>query len=141
LTHSGVPAFKIGKALPGVLRPDKLVAYLPDFASLARTAGTLQKAIKEYPAQGVPFTAPIDAAGFLSWGMDPPQDVTSFDRERHESWRSWLTSQLAIAILEVKTAAEIEPWQYALDRLRLEGIDTETWVPKQALWQNARREK
>jgi hypothetical protein len=142
LAQAGVPAFKIGKAAHGLLRPDKLVAYLPHFAALSATAEVLEKALNGCPAQGVPFTAPIDAAGLLSWGMDPPQNITSFDRERHESWRSWITHQLAAAILEAKMpAAAVEPWQYALDRLQLEGIDTETWVPKQALWQNAGREK
>jgi hypothetical protein len=138
MTHSEVASFKIGNDLSGLLRPDKIVAYLPDFASVAAAAKGLQAALKDCPAQGVPFSAPIDDQGLLSWGMDPNKKQSAFDSQGSESWRAWITKQLAGALVEAREgAAGIEPRQFALDRLRLQGIDTETWVPKQSMWQNA----
>ena len=28
----------------------------------------------------------------------------------------------------------MEPWRFALERLRLEGVDTATWTPGALLW-------
>lgn len=138
LTHSDVASFKIGKDMAGLLRPDKLVAYLPDFASLAYIAKGLQTLLQGCPPQGVPFSAPIDEHGLLSWGMDPNKDLASFDSQGSESWRTWITGELASAIVEAREgSAGVEPRLFALDRLRLLGIDTENWVPRQSMWQNA----
>jgi hypothetical protein len=30
-----------------------------------------------------------------------------------------------------------EPWQYALERLRVGGVDTTTWIPSANLWSDA----
>ena len=120
-----------------ILRPDKLVAYLPDFASLSTVARALREALQACPAQGVPFTAPIDEAGMLSWGMDPHRETASNGSSIAESWRSRLVRQLATAVLEAKrSASSVDPASFALDRLRLQGIDTETWVPKHSIWQH-----
>ena len=32
----------------------------------------------------------------------------------------------------------LEPWRFALERLRLAGIDTDTWVPASGMWREAR---
>jgi hypothetical protein len=77
--------FKIGSDAWGLLRPDKIVAYFPDFERLAEAAGGL--------AEG-----------------------------------------LSRALLTAREAGEAEPWRFALDRLRLEGIDTATWTPGSRLW-------
>ena len=140
LTRTDVPAFKIGKSAQMILRPDKLVAYLPNFTALATTANELQKVLQDRPAQGVPFTAPIDAFGLLSWGMDPRKQVASNGSHIPESWRSWITNRLAAAVLEAKSSTlDIEPLEYVLDRIRLLGVDTETWALKQSIWQDAGR--
>jgi hypothetical protein len=31
----------------------------------------------------------------------------------------------------------MEPWEFALARLRLDGIDTETWTPGALAWREA----
>lgn len=135
LARHGVPSFKVGRDLHGILRPDKLVCYLPDFAALAAVAQALQEALAGCAAQGVPFTAPIDSAGLLSWGMDPPAAAQVFAGSSRESWRFWIAERLAAAL---QTAAagggSVPPWRYALDRLRLEGLDTERWIPGQKMW-------
>ena len=57
-----------------------------------------------------------------------------------ESWRLWLTNRLANALLTAKrtpassSASSLRPWQYALERLRLEGVDTSSWTPADRLW-------
>jgi hypothetical protein len=28
----------------------------------------------------------------------------------------------------------LEPWRFAIERLRLEGIDTDSWTPGGSLW-------
>ena len=113
------------------MRPDKIVAYFPSFERLAEAAGAVQSRLGGVPAQGVPFTSEIGGDGLTSWGMDPPASERSW--AGRESWRLWLTHRLARALLAARGVAE-EPWQFALERLRLEGIDTGTWTPAAGLW-------
>jgi hypothetical protein len=125
--------FKIGAGATGLLRPDKIVAYFPSFERLAEAAGAVESRLAGVPAQGIPFTSEIGGDGLLSWGMDPPVSEGAWGGR--ESWRLWLTHRLARALLAARGAAEgLEPWRFALERLRLEGIDTETWTPAAGLW-------
>lgn len=135
-----VASFKIGRDLYGLLRPDKIVAYCANFDELATLATQLQKALAGSPAQGVPFTAGTDPTGLLSWGTDPPREVQDFTELDLESWRLWLTNRLAVALLASKAqSVGVSPTEFALERLRLDGVDTNTWTPQQAIWQNKRR--
>ena len=131
LSASRAPQFKIGADAAGLLRPDKMVAYFPSFERLASAAEALTERLGGTPAQGVPFTSEIAAEGLLSWGVDPPADSSSQGSGR-ESWRLWLTHRLAVALLSGKkseTTGGVEPWRFALERLRLEGVDTDSWTP------------
>ncbi len=140
LGTAGVSNFKIGRDLYGLLRPDKIVAYCNDFEELAALATRLQEKLAGCPAQGVPFTAGIDPAGLLSWGTDPPRETQEFVGLEQESWRLWVTNRLAVALLAAKSQpADIQPSQFALERLRLDGVDTDTWTPRQAIWQSERK--
>lgn len=136
LAGCGAFSFKAGRDLHGLLRPDKLVAYFQDFESLERAAAELARRLEGCPAQGVPFTAELPGGGLLSWGVDPPLEEQSFGSQMRESWRLWVTNRLAVALLASKasTTAGIEPWQFALERLRLEDIDTDTWTPAAGIW-------
>jgi hypothetical protein len=109
-----------------LLRPDKLVAYYPSFERLAAAADAVAGRLAGTPAQGVPFTAEIAGGGLLSWGVDPPPEGSW---SGGESWRLWLTHRLATALLAGKQATGVEPWRFALERLRLEGVDTDSWTP------------
>jgi hypothetical protein len=85
----------------------------------------------------VPFTAEIAGGGLLSWGVDPPPAVGLGPAagEGRMSWRLWLTHRLARALIAAVAAAEaMEPWRFAIERLRLEGIDTDSWTPGGGLW-------
>jgi hypothetical protein len=141
LTELRAPSFKIGRDLHGVLRPDKLVAYFGSRDAVHEAANRLRPRLEGMPAQGVPFTAALDADGLLSWGADPPRDEHLLAWQGH-SWRRWITDRLAVALLSAKAGAPttLEPWQFALDRLRLEGIETTTWTPATMIWDQVTKE-
>jgi hypothetical protein len=135
LTEMEIPAFKVGRYAHGVLRPDKFVVYAPTHSVLQQAQTALSSALRGLDPQGVPFTTPVDPAGLISWGMDPPESE-SLSREHGTSWRRWLTERLAVAILVAKRSSRShpEPWRFALARLRLDGIDVENWLPTSAVW-------
>jgi hypothetical protein len=128
--------FKIGKDLSGLLRPDKLVVYFSSIEACQDTAALLKQKLAGLPAHGVPFTAEIAGDGLLSWGVDPPAEEQTFNGQEGESWRLWVTNRLATALLTAKAgwSDKVEPWQCALERLRLDGVDTESWTPPQLSW-------
>jgi hypothetical protein len=132
----GALAFKVGKNAYGLLRPDKFVIYYASLEDLAAGAECLRQELEGCLAQGVPFSAAITSDGLLSWGIDPPREAQTPLPLMQESWRLWITNRLARAILAARSSptATIEPWQFALDRLQREGIDTETWSPSKTLW-------
>ncbi|MCR8982867.1 hypothetical protein [Brevibacillus laterosporus] len=139
LTEVRAPSFKIGKDVYGLLRPDKMVAYFTTYDEMSETAVRLVKRLKGISAHGVPFTAAIEPSGLLSWGMDPPRQ-DHFLPWQGPSWRRWITDRLAVALISAKTSSRtIEPWQFALDRLALEGVDTSSWVPKPTIWNELER--
>jgi hypothetical protein len=131
-TRLRVPQFKVGGDIYNVLRPDKLVAYLPTRERLDEVGGALAESLEGIPAHGVPFTTEISGDGLLSWGADPPlPPAGSPPRPELRSWRVWITQRLAAALIAAKRVpADTTPsWQTALDFLRREGIDTATWTP------------
>ena len=136
-TELGVPSFKIGADLFGLLRPDKLILYLDSLDRVAELAKRLSPALGGARVQGTPFSAAIDPAGLLSWGMDPPRHER-LSTWQGTSWRRWITDRLAIALLAAKTAGSQRPKQkprcYAVQRLHLEGVDTRTWTPIGVNW-------
>jgi hypothetical protein len=136
LSHRGVRHFKLGKDASGLLRPDKMVAYFSSYADLLETAEQLKRELAGCPAQGVPFTAELADDGLLSWGIDPPPEKQVLPWLVRESWRLWVTNRLAVALIAASTedTANLEPWQFALRRLQLEGVDTRSWTPTSVSW-------
>jgi hypothetical protein len=127
-TDHGASALKLGGSLDGLLRPDKLVVYFDAESSLRAAARQLSRELAGVAAQGVPFTAPIGAAGLLSWGVDPPGTVVTPEAR---SWRSWVTSTLARWLVTARstTVPGLEPWVIALSGLAAEGVNVERWTP------------
>jgi hypothetical protein len=125
--RNGASQFKVGTDLDGLLRPDKFVAYFPNKDFLLAAARDLLPIVADRAIHVVPFTAGITASGALSWGMDP-ENTWFGDRE---SWRQWICEKLAAALIAARnsTAETVAPWQFALERLRLEGVDTDTFMP------------
>ncbi len=135
LSETGAQSFKVGARLEGLLRPDKLVIYFAQHDEMRAAADRIDQALSGMPAHGVPFTAPLDAAGLLSWGLDPPTQERLLPY-RGRSWRSWIAGELAVALNAARREpiAGTEPWQFALRKLRLRGVDTVTWTPAAGFW-------
>lgn len=123
-------SLKVGADLPGLLRPDKCVAYFSTRDQLDAAAARLTAELDGMPAHGVPFSA--DAGhGLLSWGMDPPGDRPVLRWLGVESWRLRITHQLAAALRIARTAGPgaVAAPAFALGRIFLEGVDPVTWAP------------
>ncbi len=136
LADSQAVHFKTGKDIYGQLRPDKFVAYFTSMEACMDTAALLIQKLAGLPAHGVPFSAEIGGDGLLSWGIDPPSEEQIFTGEQGESWRLWVTNRLAMALLHAKAnrPLSVEPWQFALERLRLDNVNVETWMPPRLSW-------
>src|SRR5262249_9824277 len=134
LGRSRALQFKIGAERGGLLRPDKCVAYFPSKEAVLEASRALLPIATGRRVQGVPFSAEIGAAGALSWGLDP-QPLGFGERA---SWRQWICEKLAAALVLARDSEGegIEPWRFALERLGLEGVDIETFMPT-AGWSEA----
>ena len=137
LARHGGHAFKLGADAAGLTRPDKAVGYFASFEALAAAGHELAEILAGVPAQGVPFTAPIDRAGLLSWGVDPPasEGLPWWGRQ---SWRLWVVQRLGSALVAARGAEE-DPVDTALARLALDGLDVRRWTPSLSLWTTAER--
>jgi hypothetical protein len=124
-------SWKVGADVYGLLRPDKIVVYFERFADLQETAASLGERLKGCPPHGVPFTAELGAAGLLSWGVDPPAQDSRVPRLERESWRLRICNRLAAALVLAKSSKQrgISASRFALERLRLDGIDPDSWTP------------
>ena len=133
----GTTAFKVGSDVHGICRPDKLIVYFDRLDDLQEGAATLRDLLDGCPAHGVPFTAAVTHDGLLSWGVDPPAPASA--NGRGTSWRMWVTERLAeyLAVGRNGDHSQLEPWQFALERLRLSGVDTDSWVPASGMWPEA----
>jgi len=151
---------KIGHDAAGLLRPDKLVAYFRTREDLGSAARALAIELKGCPAHGVPFTAgflgssvpreggteqPSNRAteqplsdGLLSWGIDPPDSQRPLSWLDRESWRLWIAKSLAGALAMAKgaTRPSVEPWRFAVERVRRHGVDVDSWTPMDTLWRS-----
>lgn len=133
----GVRAFKVGRDVFGLCRPDNLVVYFSHLEDLHAAASRLTDRLEGSRACGVPFTAEVTRDGLLSWGIDPPAE----HRFRQAgSWRLWVVGRLAEYLVTARTtaASAAEPWRFALDRLSVDGIDTDTWVPESRIFGRAK---
>ncbi len=136
LRRHGCPAFKMGGTLHQLLRPDKFVAYFADRAQMLDAAAVLADVMSSLPGQGVPFSAPVNEAAIVSWGIDPPADAKPLSWQERDSWRSWVTQRLAryLVISRHSTTQHLKPWEFARARLELDGVDTERWTPSGTRW-------
>jgi hypothetical protein len=135
-TSPGVRGFKVARDVIGLCRTDKIVGYFDRLEDLRHGASRIVEELAGTSAQGVPFSAAITLDGLVSWGVDPPSDGAA-----RTSWRAWVVERLAEYLRaggQGEDAGEVEPWQFALERLRLAGVDTDTWVPASGIWHDAR---
>lgn len=125
--------FKVGSGAWGVLRPDKLVAYFGSLDQLLQAAESIRACAGGARAHGVPFSAPIDSDGLLSWGMDPPRLELELAGREHQSWRQWLTERIAIYAAAGRQSG-VDVQAFVRQRVALDGVDPSTWSPNLALW-------
>jgi hypothetical protein len=137
----GAVALKAGRDVYGMLRPDKIVAYFRNREAMQAAADRLAVELSECPQHGVPFTAELSGCGLLSWGIDPPRREQFLPWQERESWRLWITNRLASALViaNARAASPKNAVQFALERLRLEGVDVGTWTASETVWQGGTR--
>ena len=84
-------------------------------------------------------SAEISGDGLLSWGMDPPAQGRVVAWHEQESWRLWVARRLALAMVGARStgSAELSPAEFALERLRHDGVDVDGWTPSASLWRAA----
>src|SRR6185295_12242517 len=130
--------FKVGGQALGVLRPDKCVVYFPSEEALGHAAEALTKRLEFARPQGVPFSSEIGLDGLLSWGMDPPAGARLLSWQGTESWRLWVVRRLAAAMVAAQSdaAPDTDPVRFAIERLRLDGVDVDGWAPSHGNWWN-----
>ncbi|MGA8475234.1 MAG: hypothetical protein WB681_09210 [Candidatus Cybelea sp.] len=135
VSNSAAFHWKVGNDVFGLLRPDKIVAHFYEFADLQNAAADILERLEGCTAHGVPFTAEIAGRGLLSWGVDPPAEEHTVRWLERESWRGRICNLLARALSLSKTSPQngVSASQFAMERARLEGIDTDTWSPTSAL--------
>jgi hypothetical protein len=133
LSENGFGAFKVGRDLNGLLRPDKFVAYAASRKQIDSVAQALLSKLRGMPAQAVPFTAGIDDDGLLSWGVDPPRSEL-LSSWQGTSWRRWITDTLAVALVAARAGGARELLRFALQRITLDGVDVNSWTPDGIAW-------
>jgi len=52
---------------------------------------------------------------------------------RNENLACWRLAEYLISARSA-TLNKLEPWQFALERLSVAGIDTDTWIPTNGMW-------
>jgi hypothetical protein len=128
-----VRAFKVGRGIEGLLRPDKLVAYFDTWEHMRAVATVLGRSLAGCHVHGVPFTAGIagddGADGLLSWGIDPP-DVAAGP----VSWRSWVTERLAAHLVAARPATGAMAISAALRGIAQTGVDPLRWTVDRAVF-------
>jgi hypothetical protein len=132
LADAGAPVFKVGAHAGAFIRPDKLVVYFRSEQLARETAALLQRALGDTRAQPVPFTGQLDATGLLSWGIDPPYDDVPLPAAPR-SWRVWVCRRLGAYLSLAKQQQAEDPAHFALERLRLEGVDVDAWTPNASI--------
>lgn len=128
--------FKVGASALGILRPDKAVAYFETAEALHDAAEALAARLESVAPQGVPFSSEIAAGGLLSWGMDPPRNARALSWQQRDSWRLWVVRRLAQAIITAQrdSASDVSASDYAVERVRLDGVDVDAWTPANSTW-------
>lgn len=143
LTTTSFHAFKLGGDAHGMLRPDKIVVYFSEWSDLQRVASRLGPQLRGIEPQGVPFTCAMENTALLSWGMDPPRAEKILSWREAESWRLWISNRLAVYLLTAHATrsrrTRISAAEFAMERLRFDGVDVDTWAPTRVLWPAAER--
>jgi hypothetical protein len=132
LADAGAPPFKIGASATEILRPDKLVVYFTRRTAANEVAAEIANRLPDVPAHPVPFTHAAAANGLVSIGMDPPAGRAMLNQVG-ASWRLWICRRLASYVANARQSGRAQDAdRFALDRIKLDGIDPTTWEPSES---------
>ena len=142
LARGEAKSMKVGSSAIDLARADKIIVYFDAFEALQCFASDLADRLAELDLAetgskvAVPFTAPAGADGLLSWGVDPPEEAIPLEGTFSESWRAWVASRLAAALVSTghEPLETDERLRVVLERVRLDGVDTSRWTPDASLW-------
>jgi hypothetical protein len=128
LARTGATSAKLGRVPETLLRPDRFVAYFPDFPSLRHAADELVSMLQGIAAHGAPFTGQLDSVGLLSFGCDPAPDP---DTGMAISWRQLVTRRLALPLVRAgkRGLGPKAAIRHALRSLPAHGIDPLRFAP------------
>jgi hypothetical protein len=128
--HSDAHAMKLGRNLPGILRPDKFIVYFPSYAPARDFARDLSAQLTPYPAHGTPFSYQVsDETALVTMGVDPPP---RFGEKL--SWRFYIANKLALAIQGIRRTNASDPREYIHSYMHLMGVDSSLWRPINDNW-------
>ena len=128
--EAGALSMKVARALPGILRPDKLIVYFADPAPALIFARGIASTLKPIAGQGTPFTYQVDpASALVSLGVDPPRVSAPAS-----SWRLFLTTKLSLAVLDARRTGTAKPLEQIRAYLAFLGVDSRTWRPLRGDW-------
>jgi hypothetical protein len=139
LPRCGACTAKLGRNLPGLLRPDKLLLYFARVEDAIDTGRELLSQLTLDEAHGVPFTFQIGGTSLVSLGVDLPV-AQRIDPGRNRSWRSTVTHRLARIILDVRKKRRDDPIGQINAELHRSGIDPDQWKPVSNSWEFDRAE-
>jgi len=126
----GAFSMKIGRNMPAILRPDKFVIYFKAFSLAIKFARKMARHLTSFRPQGVPFTCQVNPEyGLISIGIDPPRKISS-----QESWRSYVTEKLSMAVLSVHRSRPADPLKHIFNYMQAIGIDCRQWKPVHDHW-------
>lgn len=134
LDGSGAYALKVGRHVPALLRPDKLMVYFRDVDDALRFGHQFLLRTCLLRAQGVPFTFPVGSTGLVSMGFDPPETARWSYRKEGGSWRLWVTGCVAETILRVRKSRSPDPMNSIYAELLARKIDPHLWKPLDGTW-------
>lgn len=125
--QTSAKAFKVGRRLHDLLRPDKMVIYFASWGDLLSATESLCAAVEGQQPQGVPFTGQLDAKGTVSCGLDPAKGKTFAE----VSWRHRISyvAAWALHMWGRAPAAALRANEFALLRLSVDGVDAGTFMP------------
>jgi len=122
-------AMKIGRTLPSVLRPDKLIVYFPQYPPAREFAEEIARRLGSFPVHGTPFSCQVsEETALVTMGVDPPECFG----ERY-SWRLYVVQKLGLAILGARDYTA-DPLAHIYSYIRLMGIDADHWRPTEKNW-------
>lgn len=109
LCNSDAIYFKHPSTVNACLRPDVFMVYFLNYLSLSAFAQQTKQLLRECAVHSVPLSMPVDNLSAVSWGIDPPLEITHNLFGQPESWRTWVSRHIAVSLRLISTL-QLEPY-------------------------------